>query len=115
MIRLQMFAIVSTLLCVAPAQALAKAVCSSVATPAGWVIVNWMINPAQCGGSTGGIQNMKEIVQISDKPIGFQIRICPQPLPAGWKKIDEVSDAAKCGSPSPQVPHNVMIIQRVSK
>jgi hypothetical protein len=83
------------------ASPITQTICVGSPIPPGWVIINMMFTPGQCGNSGPPVQGAttNEVIQnISQMPVGTSVEICAAvPYPVGWVIASGPSqDVSKC-------------------
>jgi hypothetical protein len=81
-------------------------ICASSPVPPGFIVYQAEANAAQCGGLPPfGGNNILDIEEYDNQPIGTQLLVCRATPPAGWATISTIQAATGCG--------DLMTIKRV--
>ncbi|MEU2790273.1 hypothetical protein [Streptomyces sp. NPDC007100] len=89
-----------------------RTLCGSVATPPGWVDVNWG-NSGACGVSTS--PNVKLVKQLDGLPVGTRVDACATTLPPqGWRQVNTYHNSGCRAFLVPGTQPNAWLLERVS-
>lgn len=73
-------------------------VCSSGGAPSGWLVDDY-VNASGCGPSGGpgeASTNAFRVVRYNNLPVGQELTVCPQTIPAGWSLISSNEGVPPC-------------------